>query len=141
MKKASLFILIAIALSFVVAAYPLWRTNILFQRVGPKHVFVNKVESGNTRVYKSIGGDYIVFVDGDGVGTRTFVVYNSTKMVSMASRLNWSIELPWVVFAPDTLTGSIIAGQFQDKLSGGLDHLTSEGIAFRAGETTIDISL
>ncbi len=139
MKRTALISIVVLTLLLVVAGYVLWRTNILFRRVSPEHVLINGVESNHTKVYRSISGDYIVFLDSyDNIG-EIFVVYKSTGMVSMASRLNWSFELPWFVFAPDTVTGSIVVGQFQAKLSGGLSDLSPERVAFRAGETSVDI--
>ncbi|RMG07944.1 MAG: hypothetical protein D6735_02315 [Acidobacteria bacterium] len=139
MKKTALVSIVILVLLLIAVGYSLWRTNILFRRVSPEHVLVNGVESNNTKIYRSISGDYIVFLDcNENIG-EIFVVYKSTGIVSMASRLKWSFELPWFVFAPDTVTGSIVVGQFQAKLSGGLIDLSPERVAFRAGETSVDI--
>jgi hypothetical protein len=139
MKKIVVSSIIIVLFLFGAATYLLWYANALFLRVRPEVVLVNGVESNDYRVYKSANSDYLVFVESENGIRRTFVIYESSGMVAVASRLNWSFELPWFFFAPDTVTGSVVAGQFKAKLSGGLAHVSSEQLAFRVEDIFVDV--
>lgn len=139
MKKIVLIFVSVFSLSFLLAFYFLWHGNYLFVRLNPKVITVNGAESKNCDVYKSVNGDYLVFLSGSDGRHKTFVVYNSEQLVGRASRLNWSFGTHWFVIAPDTVTGTVVAGMFQDKLSGHLSLISQEQLVFQAGDTFVDI--